>query len=168
MPDDFEGPEGPENLDQPPSFFPYDAEGRPIERVDFGELVEVDVRDVISMESNGNASRFVLLSDGERQLPIMIGPFESMSIAMARESRIPERPLTHDLLKNIILRLDSMLERVVIDDLWNATYYAKLYLRVKDGEVEIDARPSDAIAMAIRFNAPIFVADGILETAGED
>jgi hypothetical protein len=68
----------------------------------------------------------------------------------------------------MIDRLDATIDRVVIDDLWNTIYYAKLYLRKGSEEIEIDARPSDAIAMAVRFDAPIFVAEGILDAATEE
>lgn len=76
--------------------------------------------------------------------------------------------MTHDLLRNVIDRLNVTLDRVVIDDLWNTIYYAKLYLRKGSEELEIDARPSDAIAMAVRFDAPIFVSEGILDAAMEE
>ncbi len=75
--------------------------------------------------------------------------------------------MTHDLVRTILDRLDATLDRVVDDDLWHAVYYAKLYVRQGEGEeeLEIDARPSDAIALAVCFEAPIFVAENILDTA---
>jgi bifunctional DNase/RNase len=169
MPEEYEGPEGPENLDEPPPFFPYESNGRR-ETTAPGELVEVQVEGVFQAENNGQISRFVLVSDGTRRLPIIIGPFEAQAISMVVENQRADRPLTHDLIRNVLDRLGVLLDRVVIDDFWNTIYYAKLYLK-KEGseeEQEIDARPSDAIALAVRFDAPIFVADSILEAAMEE
>ncbi|OJU61672.1 MAG: hypothetical protein BGO01_05665 [Armatimonadetes bacterium 55-13] len=133
-----------------------------------GELVEVQVEGVFAAENNGNISRFVLVTDGERRLPIMIGPYEASAISLALEGTHPDRPMTHDLLRNIVDKLGATLTRVVIDDLWNGTYYAKLYFRTDKEEMEIDSRPSDAIALSIRFGSTILVSDGILETGLEE
>ncbi|MFY9233868.1 MAG: bifunctional nuclease family protein [Fimbriimonadaceae bacterium] len=169
MPEDFEGENGPENLDEPPSFFPYDGNLPPREPGAMGELIEVSIEGVFAAENGGNISRFVLLSDGDRKLPILIGPFEAQAISLPLEGTQPDRPMSHDLVRNIMDRLEVTLDRVVIDDLWNTIYYAKLYLKgPKTEELEIDARPSDAIALAVRFDAPILVADGILEAGGEE
>jgi uncharacterized protein len=138
-------------------------------RTSLGELIEVSIEGVFAAENAGNISRFVLLSDGERKLPILIGPYEAQAISLPLDGTQPDRPMTHDLVRNIMDRLEATLDRVVIDDLWNTIYYAKLYLKSKsDEEIEIDSRPSDAIALAVRFEAPIFVADGILEAGGEE
>ncbi|MFZ4508361.1 MAG: bifunctional nuclease family protein [Fimbriimonas sp.] len=158
--------EGAEDLDQPPAFFPY--EGGAERRANLGELVEVRIDGVYEGERDGHISRFVMLTDGERRLPILIGAFEAHAIQAPMEGAQPERPMTHDLIRKVLDRLGCPVDRVVIDDLWNAVYYAKIYLRQDKGELEIDSRPSDAIAMAVRFNAPIFVADGILDQAFED
>lgn len=168
MPEEYEGPEGPDNLDEPPSFFPYDLNGGERRPSGTGDLIEVQVEGVFAAENNGNISRFVLVSDGERKLPILIGPFEAQAIQLVIESTRPDRPMTHDLLRNIMERLGANLDRVVIDDFWNTIYYAKLYLKTDREEIEIDARPSDAIALAVRFDAPIYVADSILESAMEE
>jgi bifunctional DNase/RNase len=169
MAEEFEGPDGPENLDEPPSFFPYDN-GVPRPESSSGELVEVQVEGVFRADNAGQISHFVLVSDGSRKLPIIIGPFESQAIQLVLENSRPDRPLTHDLLKNILDRIDTTVDRIVIDDFWNTIYYAKLYVKKagEDEEQEIDARPSDAIALALRFDAPIYVADSILEAAMED
>lgn len=166
MPEEIEGPDGHDDLNQPPAFFPQ-GPGPDRQREDLGELVEVQIEGVFAAESSGSISRFVLLSDGERRLPILIGPFEAQAISMPLEGARPDRPLTHDLLRNVMDRLEGRLDRVVIDDLWNTIYYAKLYVKRGTEEYEIDARPSDAVALAIRFDAPVFVADGILEQAME-
>lgn len=168
MPDEFDEPEGPENLDEPPAFFPYENLVPRREPGSLGELIEVQIEGVFSAENGGSISRFVLLSDGDRKLPMLIGLYEATAITFALEGERPDRPMTHDLVKNIMDRLDAHLDRVVIDDLWNATYYAKMYLKHGKEEIEIDARPSDSIAMAVRFDAPIFVADGILDQAAEE
>lgn len=168
MPEDFEGPDGPDNLDEPPPFFPYDGNGGPRQPGAMGELVEVQIEGVFAAESNGAISRFVLLSDGDRKLPILIGPYEAQAISLPLEGTRPDRPMTHDLVRAILDRLNLTLDRVVIDDLWNTIYYAKLYIRTDKEEIEIDSRPSDAIALAVRFDAAIFVADGILEAGMAD
>jgi bifunctional DNase/RNase len=93
----------------------------------------------------------------------MIGAFESQAIQQKLEGVQPERPMTHDLIRNIITRVGGEVDRIVIDDFWNAIYYAKIYVLANGEEIEIDARPSDAVAIAIRFGAPIYVADAILD-----
>lgn len=168
MPEDFEEPEDSGSLDEPPAFFPYDGNGSPREHGSMGELIEVQIEGVFAAESNGSISRFVLLSDGERKLPILIGPYEAQAISLPLEGTRPDRPMTHDLIRAVVDRLNSRLDRVVIDDLWNTIYYAKLYFKTEKEEIEIDSRPSDAIALAVRFDAPIYVADGILEAGMEE
>lgn len=168
MPEDFEGPEGPDNLDEPPSFFPYDGNGARPEPTEPVELIEVQIEGVFAAENGGQISRFVLVSDGERKLPILIGPFEAQAIQLVLEGTRPDRPMTHDLIRNMLDRMEATIDRVVIDDFWNTIYYAKLYVRQGTEEAEIDARPSDAIALAVRFDAPIFVADSILDAAMEE
>jgi bifunctional DNase/RNase len=158
----------PEGLDKPPSFFPYDPADGERQRADFGEPVEVSVEGVFAAETNGSIQRFVLLGDGERKVPILIGPFEAQAISLPLEGAQPDRPMTHDLLRTIIERLGATLDRVVIDDLWSTTYYAKLHLQRGKETMEIDVRPSDAIALAVRFEAPIFVSEGILDQAMEN
>lgn len=159
-----ETPDDPEGLDKPPPFFPYESEEPVPEPVEMGEPVECLIEGVFGYDSNGQIQRFVLLSDGERKVPILIGPFEAKAISMPLDGQTPDRPLTHDLMRNIIDKLGYELVRIVIDDLWSTTYYAKLYLKKGDEELEVDCRPSDAIALAVRFEAPILVAEGILES----
>ena len=168
MPEDSEGAEGPENLDRPPSFFPNSGQLPEGETRDLGELIEVQIQGVFAADSENSKSLFVLVSDGDRKLPIIIGPFEAQAISLPLENSQPERPMTHDLIRKMLERLDASVERVVIDDLWNGIYYAKLYIKRGKEELEIDARPSDAIALAVRFDAPVFVADGILEAGSEE
>jgi uncharacterized protein len=113
---------------------------------------------------------YVLLRDNRgRKIPIFIGPFETLAIQMALEGAAPERPLTHDLLRTTIERLGAKVERITIDDLWQSTFYAKLTIETKEGQtLDIDCRSSDAIAVALRVRAPIYVAEDVIEAAGRD
>jgi bifunctional DNase/RNase len=162
MAEEYEGGED-ENLEQPPSFFPYSGNAASRESATNGELVEVNVQGVFGAENNGRISHFVLLTDGVRKLPIVIGTAESSSILTVLEQKRPERPNTHDLIRKLLDRLDSEVVRAVIDDSLNSVYYAKLYVTAGGEEIEIDCRPSDAIAIALRFDAQIFVADQLLD-----
>jgi uncharacterized protein len=103
---------------------------------------------------------------GSRRLPIVIGGFEAQSIAIAIENIEPSRPLTHDLMKNVFKVFNINLQEIVINNLINGVFYAQLICE-KDGQLyEIDSRTSDAIALAARFDCPIFTYEFILETAG--
>ena len=164
MPKDFD--DNPDDLEKPPSFFPYDEEEEQTP-VGPGEPVEVGIEGIYAAESNGSVHRFVLLSDGHRKLSILIGPYEAQAITMPIEGIQADRPMTHDLIKAVIDKLGGRLEKVVIDDMWSTTYYAKLSIFKGKEEVVIDCRPSDAIALAIRFNTPIYVAEGLLEVVGD-
>lgn len=156
-----------EDFDRPPAFFPYEGEAAAEPKVDLGEPVEVSVEGVFAADNNGSVQRFVLLSDGERRIPILIGAYEAAAISMSLEGATPDRPMTHDLLRTMIERLGGTVEKIVIDDLWSTTYYAKIHLDQNGTIQTIDSRPSDAIALALRFEASIFVAEGILEQGNE-
>ena len=107
---------------------------------------------------------FVILRDleGKRYLPILIGPFEATAIALALEGTAVPRPLSHDLMRTLLESLSAKLEQIIIHDIKDSTFFAKLIVR-SNGEVqEIDARPSDGIALALRMQAPIFVSDRIV------
>ena len=102
--------------------------------------------------------------NGNRRLPIIIGAFEAQAIALEMEGVIPPRPMTHDLLKNLIESFGSNLSEVYINELREGTFFAKL---IFDGEgIDLDARPSDAIALAVRCNSPIYVNGDILDETG--
>ena len=102
----------------------------------------------------------------ERYLPIWIGPWEASSIAMRLQGLTPERPLTHDLFASTLEALDATVARVVISDIVDETYHARLFVE-RDGKLgEIDARPSDALALAVRVGAPIFAVPSVLDLAG--
>ncbi|HZZ66327.1 MAG TPA: bifunctional nuclease family protein [Candidatus Baltobacteraceae bacterium] len=100
--------------------------------------------------------------DGKRFLPILIGPFEATAIALALEGAPVPRPLTHDLMRTIFETLEARLEQVVIHDIRESTFFAKLVVRTNGEMQEIDARPSDGIALALRMQAPIYVSDKIV------
>ncbi len=105
-------------------------------------------------------------SDGPKRLPVVIGGFEAQSIAVALENMIPTRPLTHDLFKNTLESFDILLKEVIINQLIEGVFYSKLVF-IKEGiEYSIDSRTSDAIAMAVRFNAPIYTYSSIIDIAG--
>lgn len=104
--------------------------------------------------------------DGDRLLPIMIGPAEASAIALELQGIRPPRPMTHDLVKRVILGFGGELRRVVIGDMRHDTYFAELELRRGDEVVRIDARPSDSIAVALRCGAPIFLADDLFDRRG--
>jgi bifunctional DNase/RNase len=101
-------------------------------------------------------------------MPIWIGQAEALSISIAIDGTPPPRPLTHDLLKSVLDRLNAVVEYVLVDDLYNNTYYAKLSVRIDSKVTDIDCRPSDAIALALRAKVPIYVADRVLEEAQVD
>jgi uncharacterized protein len=127
------------------------------------ELNEKEVK-VMGVFEHPHSGAFVLLRDNrERNLPIWIGQPEALSIQLALEGASPPRPMTHDLTRLILDRLHAAVEYVLVDDLYNNVYYAKLSIQHGDSRDEIDCRPSDAIAMAVRFRAPIYVADHVLE-----
>jgi len=111
-------------------------------------------------------SPVVLLEDKAHtvSLPIWIGVLEAQAIAMEIEGVAPPRPLTHDLMKNVLDHLGVQLRRVLISELRGTTYYARIYLSSRGKEIEIDSRPSDAIALAVRYRKPIFVADELLQS----
>ncbi|MGE5927427.1 MAG: bifunctional nuclease family protein [Gemmatimonadota bacterium] len=106
--------------------------------------------------------------DGHRVLPIWIGPAEASAIAMELQGVKAQRPLTHDLLKQVIIGLGGDLRRVVISSVKENTYFAELLIRRDDHVFQVDARPSDSIALALRLDAPIFTSDGLLDEGGED
>ena len=109
----------------------------------------------------------VILKDtqGERVLPIWVGIFEANAIALQIENIATPRPMTHDLLRNVIKDLDGQVERVVVSDLKENTFYAVIYMTVRGESVAIDARPSDAIALALRTRAPILVEETVIDHA---
>lgn len=128
-------------------------------------MIEVRIKDLaLDIGKNGAT---ILLADfkGERTLPIWIGLFEAKAIALELQQIRPQRPMTHDLISNIFRELNATITRVVINDLNDNVYYALIYVKNERGEIAIDSRPSDAIAIALRVNAPIFVEEKVLAKA---
>lgn len=126
-------------------------------------LVQMDVSKIRIDERRGEQVIVLKERGGGRFLPIIIGISEVTAIKMKISGIEPPRPLTHDLLRSTILQLGATLEKIVITKLEYNTFFAKLILRTKDGEQrEVDARPSDSIAIALRAEAPIFVAEEVL------
>jgi bifunctional DNase/RNase len=109
----------------------------------------------------------VILKDkeGERVLPIWVGIFEANAIALQIENIATPRPMTHDLLRNVITDLDGQVDRVVVSDLKENTFYAVIHLTVRGERIAVDARPSDAIALALRTHAPILVEESVIDSA---
>ena len=131
------------------------------------DYVQVDIIGLSTSPSSGGAYALVLgESDGNRRLPIIIGAFEAQAIALELEKIQPPRPMTHDLLRNLLEALGAEVTDVVIDDLREGTFFAKVRYVYDDEEAHLDARPSDAVALAVRTDAPIYVAAAVLEEAG--
>ena len=131
-----------------------------------GPLIEMVVESVrVHMMSSQHV---VILRDTahDRYLPIWIGPWEANAIAMKLQGLAAERPLTHDLFAAALDRLGVRVERVVINELSDETYHARIHLERDGVQVEVDARPSDALALAVRAEVPIFAADEVLAQAG--
>ncbi|MFH1662851.1 MAG: bifunctional nuclease family protein [Chloroflexota bacterium] len=115
-----------------------------------------------------NSQYVVMLKEkeAERYLPIFIGPAEANAIAIKLRGETLPRPLTHDLLRNVVEVLGASVNSIKISDLMNDTFYAKIILNVEDGQIEVDARPSDALALAVRVEVPIYAEESVLEKAG--
>lgn len=128
--------------------------------------VQVEILGLSASPSAGGAYALLLKeSFGNRRLPIIIGSFEAQSIALEMEGIKPPRPLTHDLLKETIDNLGGTVIEVIIDELKDNTFFAKVILEVSSLTNEIDSRPSDAIALAVRTQAPIFVSEEVMKNA---
>ncbi len=126
------------------------------------ELVECEVMRLGLDRSNNSYVVILREKDGERLLPIWIGQAEAESIVIEMTKLRRERPLTHDLCKTLITGMGGTLRRIEITRVENRTYYAELHIRVDERLIQIDARPSDCIAIALRFSAPIFAQEDLL------
>ena len=131
-------------------------------------LVRLNIKGISYSQTQNGAYALILSEvDGDRKLPIVIGAFEAQSIAIALEKEIkPPRPLTHDLFKNFSDRFDIVVKQVIIHKLVDGVFYSSLICERDKIEEIIDARTSDAIALALRFSAPIFTYKNILDKAG--
>ena len=115
-----------------------------------------------------NYQRVVILRENasDRYLPIWIGPAEADAIAVKLQDVSVPRPLTHDLLSSVIATLGAKVNFIVVSDLQNDTFYARINLQVDGQQLEVDSRPSDALALAVRVNAPVYVEEAVLDKAG--
>lgn len=131
-------------------------------------LVRLNIKGISYSQTQNGAYALILNEvDGDRKLPIVIGAFEAQSIAIALEKEIrPPRPLTHDLFKNFSDRFSIVVKQVIIHKLVDGVFYSSLICERENTEEIIDARTSDAIALALRFQAPIFTYKNILDKAG--
>jgi len=131
-------------------------------------LIEVDVVNV-AIDVKSKMPVIVLKEkNGSKTLPIWIGLFEAQSIALAMENVKPPRPLTHDLAKSLIEKLKGKVDRVVINDLRHNTFYARILIRQNGESIQVDSRPSDAIALALRLKVPIFIEEEVLDKVAMD
>jgi uncharacterized protein len=128
--------------------------------------IEVKIRGLMMDPSSGTP--IIILKDvnSETMLPIWVGAFEANAIALEIEKISPQRPMTHDLLRNIILEMGASVERVTVTDLRDNTFFAVIVMRSRNGEaISIDARPSDAIALALRADCPIYVNEEVIRAS---
>lgn len=131
------------------------------------DFTRVDIIGLSTSPSSGGAYALVLGEvEGNRRLPIIIGAFEAQAIALELEKIQPPRPMTHDLLRDTFEELEVDVTEVVIDELREGTFFAKIRYRHNGDEHQLDSRPSDAVALAVRVDAPIYVAPMVLDEAG--
>lgn len=131
-----------------------------------GTILQVAIKGVYLLEKAGGPVPLVLLEDGaKRIMPIYIGLSEAISINAALNHEVPPRPMTHDLFISLLERLSSKIESILIDELNDGVYYARLSVSMDGRSFELDARPSDCIALALRCGAPVHVRESILSEA---
>jgi len=128
--------------------------------------IELEILGLSSNHSQSGSFTLILGEvEGRRRLPIVIGMFEAQAIAIEIEKIIPNRPMTHDLFKSFSSNFGFAIEHILISDMREGVFYAKIVCHSATKRVEIDARPSDAIAIAVRFDAPIFCSQGVMAEA---
>ncbi|MBI3456035.1 MAG: bifunctional nuclease family protein [Candidatus Rokubacteria bacterium] len=127
--------------------------------------VEMKVRG-LALDPVSNMPIIILRDEEERRsLPIWVGIFEANAIALELEKISTPRPMTHDLIKNLLESVEAKVEKIVVNDLRDNTFFALIHLRLGDEEITVDSRPSDAIALALRVGAPIFVDEDVVKRA---
>ena len=126
--------------------------------------IEMELSRVIIRETTEEQIIVLKERHNERSFPIVIGTMEAVAINRRLNGIVTPRPLTHDLVCNILQKLDAQLDRIVINDLRNHTFFARLVLQKDSEMIEVDSRPSDAIALGVTNNIPIFVAEHVLDT----
>jgi bifunctional DNase/RNase len=131
------------------------------------DKIQLDIIGLQSSQSQSGSFALVLgEAEGDRRLPIIIGMFEAQAIAIEMEKIIPNRPMTHDLFRSFAHEFKFKVEEIIISDLKEGVFFAKIVCSSEFGQVEIDARPSDAIAISLRFDAEIYTYEKILSEAG--
>ena len=131
------------------------------------EKIKLEILGLSSSQSQSGSFALVLgEKPGKRRLPIIIGMFEAQAIAIEIEKIIPNRPMTHDLFKSFAGSFNFIIKEIIISDLKEGVFFAKILCENEDKTIEIDSRPSDAIAIGLRFNAPIYTYETILGEAG--
>jgi hypothetical protein len=131
------------------------------------DLIQVDIIGLSTSPSSGGAYALVLGEvDGNRRLPIIIGAFEAQAIALELEKIQPPRPMTHDLIRDLFDSVSADVTDILIDELREGTFFAKIRYTVGGAESQLDCRPSDAVALAVRVGAPIFVSPSVIDEAG--
>jgi len=131
------------------------------------DFVQVDVIGLSTSPSSGGAYALVLGEvNGNRRLPIIIGAFEAQAIALELEKIQPPRPMTHDLIRDLFNHVSAEVSDILIDELKEGTFFAKIRFSVSGKNSHLDCRPSDAVALAVRMGAPIFVAASVIDEAG--
>ncbi len=128
-------------------------------------MVEMELSRIIINETHDEQVIVLKESQGERAFPIVIGIWEAVTIDRNIKGKKTPRPMTHDLLESVIRDLEASLERIIVNDLRDRTFYAKLILRRNGELIEVDSRPSDAIALAVQMKAPIYVEESVLTEA---
>lgn len=132
------------------------------------DKILLNIAAIATSEIQNNSFVIILKEEeGNRQLPIVIGAFEAQAIAIAIENIPHNRPLTHDLFRDFIKKLDAVITEIIISDILDGVFHATIYCETADGRsFTIDSRTSDAIAMAVRFNCPIYAVPKVLDEAG--
>lgn len=133
------------------------------------KYIELEILGLSSALANTNNSTYALILQeikGRRRLPVIIGAFEAQAIALELENFHRLRPLTHDLFYETIKKFDATIEKIVITDIKEGIFYSSIYISQNTRIIELDARPSDAVALAVRFRCPIFAEASVLDEAG--
>lgn len=130
-------------------------------------MIPVELSKIVINDNSQEQFIFVSESEGRRGFPIIIGSYEAAEIDRKLRDKKTSRPLTHDLIRLILETLDVTMEKIVINDLKQGTFYANIYLKQDDREWVVDCRPSDAIALATALSVPIFVEESVMEEAGK-
>jgi uncharacterized protein len=125
-------------------------------------MIKMEIK-TVTADQGGNFLVLLMDDDEKKVLPISIGPLEAQAIALVLQGEIPPRPMTHDLLKTVCETLGGKPEKVVITEIRESTFYAEIYLQHNDETVIIDSRPSDALALALRCDTPIYMENRLVE-----